>query len=57
MTFEYYVPNSVIQNGVYNLYIQKQLAVDTEKHTVTVDGETKEDVLNKLDGKYSKKLK
>ena len=57
MTFEYYVPNSVIQNGVYNLYIQKQLAIDTEKHTVTVDGETKEVILNKLDGKYSKKLK
>ncbi len=57
LTLEYYVPDSVVKDGVYKLYIQKQLSIDTEKHSVTVDGETKELLLDKLDKKYSKKLK
>lgn len=54
--FEYYLPEGVIKDGNYKLYIQKQLAVDKEKHTVTASGQTKEIMLDILDGKFSTKL-
>lgn len=55
MTFKYYLPNDVVTNGVYNLLIQKQSGIDSELHTVTVNGKTTEITLKK-DEKVSIKL-
>jgi hypothetical protein len=54
--FEYYLPEGVVKDGNYKLYIQKQLSVDKEKHTVTAGGQTKEIMLDILDGKFSAKV-
>ncbi len=54
--FEYYLPEDTIKNGEYKLYIQKQVSVDKEKHIVNAGGQTKEVVLDILDGKFSTKV-
>jgi hypothetical protein len=56
VTFEYYLPDGVIKDGNYKLYIQKQLSVDKEKHVVNAGGQSKELVLDILDGKFSTKV-
>ncbi|MBI2414994.1 DUF4012 domain-containing protein [candidate division WWE3 bacterium] len=38
MTFKYYLPDSAVKNGTYNLYIQKQSGIDSEIHNVVVNG-------------------
>lgn len=56
LTFKYYLPSGVIKNGEYNLYIQKQLSIDSEVHHVVVNGESQELEL-KWDKEYTKALR
>lgn len=55
ITFKYYLPNNVIKNDEYNLYLQKQISIDSEVHNVVVNGET-ETIDLKWDTEYTKKL-
>src|SRR3989339_73627 len=41
LTFKYYLPAEIVTDK-YSLTIQKQAGIDTEKHSVTVNGVTKE---------------
>ena len=47
VTFKYSIPGTALRDNVYNLYIEKQPGIDTEKHTVTVNGKTQEFELKK----------
>ena len=47
VTFKYSIPGTSIKDNIYNLYIEKQPGIDTEKHTVTVNGKTQEFELKK----------
>jgi hypothetical protein len=42
VTFKYYVPDTVVQDGKYMLTLQKQAGIDREMHRVDVMGNTKE---------------
>ncbi len=42
VTFKYYLPEGAVGTDDYNLYIQKQSGINSEKHTVTVSGKTTE---------------
>ncbi len=55
MTFKYELADSVVKNGVYNLYIQKQSGTNGEIHRVIVNGKTENITLTK-DAEISKKL-
>lgn len=56
LTFKYYLPNGLIKDDVWNLYIQKQSGIDKEVHNVVYAG--KADTVNlAMDYQYSKKLK
>lgn len=55
MTFKYYLPENIVGDGVYNLYIQKQSGIEREQHVVVAGGKTEEVDLVK-DQKVSIKL-
>lgn len=55
MTFKYYLPENVIKDGEYNLYIQKQPGTESEIHNVAIGGKTEKVVLE-TDEKITKKL-
>jgi hypothetical protein len=55
MIFKYYLPDSAVKDGVYDLYIQKQPGTNGEIHHITVNGET-ETVELKSDVKRSIRL-
>ena len=46
MVFKYYLPDNIITDGKYQLYLQKQSGIDSEKHYVTVNGARKEVILS-----------
>lgn len=57
IVFKYYLPSGVITNEEeYNLYIQKQISIDSEMHHVVVNGQT-EDIELKWDKEYTTSLK
>ncbi len=47
LTFKYYLPAGKVNGDSYSLAIQKQAGIDSEIHTVTVNGKTQEVVLDK----------
>ncbi len=55
VVFKYYLPDGVIPNGNYSLYIQKQPGINTETHVVRIGDSTKEFELAK-DVKYNAKI-
>jgi hypothetical protein len=55
MTFKYYLPDSIVKDGQYDLTIQKQAGIDSEVHTVDVLGKTATIDLSK-DYRFSTKL-
>src|SRR3989344_4770103 len=40
MTFKYVLPDNVVKENVYNLYLQKQAGVREETHRITINGKT-----------------
>ncbi len=54
--FKYSLPSNVVIGDTYSLYIQKQGGIDTETHSVTVNGKTQTIEL-KTDQKVTIKLK
>lgn len=55
VTFKYYLPDNLVKDDVYNLYIQKQSGIISEKHTVTVNGNTTDIELD-MDEKFQTRL-
>jgi hypothetical protein len=55
MTFKYYLPDNVIKNGLYDLYLQKQPGTNGEIHKVIVNGKTEVIELS-MDKKFQTKL-
>ncbi|MFA6981946.1 MAG: DUF4012 domain-containing protein [Patescibacteria group bacterium] len=55
MTFKYYLPDTAVKEGVYDLYLQKQPGIEREKHVVVAGGTSQEIDLVK-DQKVSIKL-
>ncbi|MCA9308558.1 MAG: DUF4012 domain-containing protein [Patescibacteria group bacterium] len=55
ITFKYYLPNAVVKNNEYSLYIQKQSGIDVEKHHVVVNGKTT-DIELKWDEQFKSEL-
>ena len=46
LTFKYSLPDGVIKDGKYTLYLQKQAGIDHELHTVLINGSTRTIDLN-----------
>ena len=42
LVFKYYLPNDLIKDDNYSLYLQKQSGINREKHFVTVNGKQTE---------------
>ena len=40
ITFKYVLPDNVVKENVYNLYLQKQAGVREETHRITINGKT-----------------
>ncbi len=55
LVFKYYLPDGVVKDDVYELYIQKQPGTDADTHKVIVNGKTEVFEL-KTDRKYSTTL-
>lgn len=55
VTYKYTLPDGLVKNGVYTLYLQKQSGITSEVHTITVNGKADKIELIR-DVKYSKKI-